>query len=1261
MCKQRHVILLVLFFLSASLWAQAPEEKARWSLPPIVGHAPGVWSTDADNWAWRHGNPLSRDGATWSVGIQSQNNPSPTAPFELMKKGLAWNYNFVWRDGLKKSDPHFSYMQKTLAAKAATGLSKSPASVICFTPPDTGRYQVIISGKASMAAKTAGYCRLQILLLSDKGKQADIIHTQNLNSHGGYGDYPEAFKWESDVTFKVDAKLMVRVQTISPGPATAGKSLVTFTQFDIIGQKPKTQTQQSMRYQMPMDDRALAQWQLPDGVQMEIDSQGGQHGKPALLLTFDKPIVKPVLIRGPAIHLGQPPLFATHRQLGILMHVQAHGMTDDAFEVRAMTGNKWVRAATPHRTFDTIIHLLKRHDWEQWTKVVQSGHLPQTTSKARLCFRVSSPTGKGKIKIDRLTVYHKYTVNHLIHSGQLGHIFTKPQGLLSIRPAYPDQMLDGHVQLLDELGNVIAQQAIESGVETLDITLPMLGYYKVLVDARYRDGSQIHTQTHAAVIGSTLDEAVRRQSRYGVMRVHGSEDWAVKTGSNLDWGFWKIKHMTRDAEGQPQVSGNSGWKSRLFRIWAMTDVLPAWLESPHPKQVHGLYPPRDWALFEKSIEAWARACDPLPDIVTVYNEPDAHWRGTKQELVRFVQTFARAVKRVRPEAVIGGPGFYSIRMDEFKQYVRAGILQQMDCLVIHAYVNATQPEGDFIERVTELKRYLQSIGKGEMPIYLTEFGWTSPPGDWQTTVDELTKARYCARSMILSTALDIDGMVYFCGRYAKSSQGTSYAIVHSDYTPTPAYAAFATLLRQMSTICEGGRWLRLSPVVNWVGFNRQSEYLVAAWNTAGLSTLDLPAKPLQIVDMCGKTIPTTGRTVNLSPSPIYITFQTNPLGQLVSEPSKQLMPGATMPLQADGMILAGDITYDGHELKIFPQATLGKYEILLKRGQSWSRQPLEVHGPFSMTIDSSYSSRQQPMAQIQLRCQSIASEQINAQLVFDVPGLDLSAQTVHLPARQSVKQTLALPDIEMGKRYQGKVTLTTNMPIPWQVSQPVDVTYAQCSVITRSPTEKIWQQIQPIDISAWSPWPDPIQPTDCAASYRMLAAPDGLYIQVSVQDDEHVASPLGDAMWMEDSIQIAFDVDATEPWQPNNVGNGLNGHRVTEFGLALPDTGEPVAWCWRAYVPGLRQGLNESLMQQTRITRDPMTRQTLYTTCFNWAILGLKQCPSPGKQIGFSLVVNDKDTKTPRHALRFFNGILDGKDATQYGKMKLVSIKQASH
>ncbi len=1246
-----HALLLL---LCPTLLAQTTKEFC-WSLPAINGHAPNVWSKDANNWTWQSGNPLSRDGATWTLGIQNKNNPSPTDPYDLMKQGKAWNYNFVWRDRLAKSDPHFYYLEKTLAAKAQNGPSESPASVIVFTPADAGTCRVVIAGKATVTSKTAGHCRLQIILISDAGRQSEVLKSLELNSPGGHGDFPQTFKWESKVTFANDTNLMVRVQTISPGPAPAGKSVVTFQQFDVIGQTPQTQSRQTIHYDMKMDQDALAQWEIPDGVRLVIDSKAGKKNKPAMVLTFDKPIRQPVIIYGPEIQVGEAPSFATGRQLGVTLHAKAHDMTDDAFEVRAMAGNHWLKAVSPHRTFDTIIHLMQRHAWEEWTKESESGHLPDATTQARLCFRVSSPTGKGKIVIDQLTVSQQYTVNHLIQSEQLGHVFHDTQGRLSIKPAYPDQLLAGRVQLHDELDQLIDEKHIQPGMNNLEIDLPTLGYYQISVDASYQDGQQIQTQTRAAVIGLQLDESVRQKSRYGVMRVHGSEDWAVKTGARMDWGFWKINHMTLDAAGQPQVSGNSGWPSKMFRLWAMNGTLPTWLEPPHVKHDHGLYPPRDWGLFEKTIETWAKACNPLPDVVTVYNEPDAHWRGTKQELVRYVQTFTRAVRRARPEAVIGGPGFYSIRMDDFKEYAQMGILDGLDCLVIHAYVNGTAPEGDFIQRITELKQYMQSTGKDDMPIYLTEFGWTTPPGDWQTPVDEITKARYCARSLILTTALDIDGLVYFCGRYAKAGKGTSYAMVHADYTPTPTYSAFTTLLKQMSTIRDGGQWLKLSPSVNWVGFKRQDQYLVAAWDTAGESTLQLPHQPLQMVDMCGRNVPVNSHSVTLSPSPIYLVFSENPLTNMVSHESKRLMPGSILPIEFDGCMLPAPIKTVGSKLVISETAPLGEYQLLIRNKQSWINQPVTVCGPVSMTVESSQGKSDQLLPEIEINIVSLASQAVDARLTFNVPGLDLPAQTIELKAGQTSQHAVALHFIELGKRYQGTVELAIDSPIRWQVSEPIDVTFVQCLMINSSSTEVNWQQVKAVDLSDWGPWPGSIATTDCSASLKMLATPDGLHLQVDVHDDEHVANLLEDAIWKEDSIQVAFDVDAEKPWQPNNVGNGLNGHRISEFGLALPTENAPVVWCWRAYVPGLRQGLHETLMRQVHITRDSKSRITSYVCQFPWKILGLDACPESGTEIGFSMVVNDKDTKVPRRALRIFNGILDGKDPAGFGKIKLVA------
>ena len=97
-----------------------------------------------------------------------------------------------------------------------------------------------------------------------------------------------------------------------------------------------------------------------------------------------------------------------------------------------------------------------------------------------------------------------------------------------------------------------------------------------------------------------------------------------------------------------------------------------------------------------------------------------------------------------------------------------------------------------------------------------------------------------------------------------------------------------------------------------------------------------------------------------------------------------------------------------------------------------------------------------------------------------------------------------------------------------------------------------------------------------------------------------------------------------------------------------------MAWRWRADAPGLKSGPAFEVMKKLIVARDDAVAQTTYSVRFPWKTLGLDKCPLPGQHIGFALVVNDKDTGRPRHALRLFGGILQNRDPVHYGKVLLV-------
>ena len=71
------------------------------------------------------------------------------------------------------------------------------------------------------------------------------------------------------------------------------------------------------------------------------------------------------------------------------------------------------------------------------------------------------------------------------------------------------------------------------------------------------------------------------------------------------------------------------------------------------------------------------------------------------------------------------------------------------------------------------------------------------------------------------------------------------------------------------------------------------------------------------------------------------------------------------------------------------------------------------------------------------------------------------------------------------------------------------------------------------------------------------------------------------------------------------------------------------------------------------VRRDEKNGQTVYTLFFEWKYLGIKTPPEPNSNLGFSLLINDRNPEKPRKVLNYFNGIFR-KDATRYGKVRLL-------
>lgn len=163
------------------------------------------------------------------------------------------------------------------------------------------------------------------------------------------------------------------------------------------------------------------------------------------------------------------------------------------------------------------------------------------------------------------------------------------------------------------------------------------------------------------------------------------------------------------------------------------------------------YPPKDYKKWEALIEAWVRHCKERYGEATasswlweVWNEPESpYWRGTPEEFFTLYDHFAAAVKRVLPNARVGGPHVTGpgwkhgdLFMIAFLEHCRSGVNAAtgrrgapLDFIAFHAKGTTRLDEEGRVEM--NLRNQLQTIdtyGKiiasfpefKDLPIFLGE-------------------------------------------------------------------------------------------------------------------------------------------------------------------------------------------------------------------------------------------------------------------------------------------------------------------------------------------------------------------------------------------------------------------------------------------------------------------------------------------------------------------------------------------------------------
>ncbi len=854
-----------------------------------------------------------------------------------------------------------------------------------------------------------------------------------------------------------------------------------------------------------------------------------------------------------------------------------------------------------------------------------------------------------------------------LSSGVKGNIFTANEGTLALRLANPETVTGGKVILRDENGKATTLP-LAAGVGDLTIPLVGKGYYAIEAEI-WRESAKEKFTTTAAVVGPLLDDAVRMKSPLGLWTVQGDPDLVVAAGARWNRDMTSMKdspqeYLTRSISGpvKPQPP-----QARFTNVGVISFGLPLWIyDLPADYQKKGFanpfQKPRDWEQLRQLVKAYVvehpkRA--EFPSYFELYNEPEWAWKGVKEDLVKFQQVVADAIKEVRPDVQVLGPGFSTIRIKDparldLETVHRLGLLEHLDGLVLHAYVDGSEPEGEFIRRVMELQEWLVKVGKPSFPIHLTEFGWCTLPGTWQKPVSELTQAQYAVRSLTLLAALGIKNSTYFCLAFKSGPNAgeRSFSIVHENSTPKPAYASYSNLARWLAGTEPKGRWYTLSPTTNLVLFKKDGGYIAIIWDVQHDQSLALPFAVTRMEDMMGRALPRNPKLA-INASPTFLALSGDVPYDPTMLPEIRVMRGTSHTLPLDpklSWISSGALQVADGKIETKPETPNGKYVLLAKAEAGWNAQPVEVVPPLEVgTLALQWPLGGDPSLSIPAK--SWAPQPLSARVTAKLEkSSDFFLPDTRIEPNQKATMQVPLKGLVEGRRYQGKLLVESrDGQHRDRVTLPLDFTLLSSRLLPDSQKPN-WNQIPPVDFTAWSPFGPATDPAHSSATFQSAYNRQGLHLRIQVREDNHIQDKSPEALFSQDSIQLGFDPDVEKTWEANDLF-GLKGHRIFEYGVAWNGK-ETMNWRWISYLPELPVGCSEPRIV-TNVSRTGNI--TDYQIFFPWEVFGLKEMPKQGSAFGLSIAVTDVDPSVPhvRKGMRLFDGIVDDKNPERFGRLWL--------
>ena len=253
-----------------------------------------------------------------------------------------------------------------------------------------------------------------------------------------------------------------------------------------------------------------------------------------------------------------------------------------------------------------------------------------------------------------------------------------------------------------------------------------------------------------------------------------------------------------------------------------------------------------------------------------WNEADIDMFGgqTGAEMASLQKAAYLGLKAGNPDAIACLNVFAIVRPDTLDDLAANAAWPYFDTCNLHHYI---RPD-DYPAWYAAIRRV--SAGR---PLWVTEFSqpvqWAGDPKAQEpTAADQRLQAQRVP--IVFASSLHEGPAEAFYFLFPHYIEGkTQFGIVHRDLTPRPAYVALAAVGRLLADARPLGRWKVSNQQARAFLFHarpdgKDAEVLVA-WTNEPHGEVQLPVAPTALFDHLGRSVPPQGRTLRLSPAPIY--------------------------------------------------------------------------------------------------------------------------------------------------------------------------------------------------------------------------------------------------------------------------------------------------------------------------------------------------------------------------------------------------------